>query len=161
MPEITSKWSAVQDYLLDVVVDAMALTLPTVKVELSTPHPDDLLNAGVRVWLPMTDAEATHTQAYALSSLTAKEETWDQDIVVFGTVLTTDGADVRDRVDVAVHTILAAVSADPKFGGLVMLAQVIAVRREEATPDRAVRQHAATVKVRVRAWLDETSYLPT
>jgi hypothetical protein len=161
MPEITSKWSAVQDYLLAEIVAALALTSPTTRVELSTPHPDDLLNAGLRVWIPMTDADATHTQTYALSSLAAKEEVWDQDVVVFGTVLTSDGVDARDRVDPIVHTILAAVSADPKMGGLVMLAQVVSVRREEAVPDRTTRQHAATLRVRVRAWLGETSYLPT
>lgn len=150
MPGITSKWSAVQDTIRGLVAAAVTPT----RVDVSTPHPDLLTKAGVRVWLPTSDQD-THTQAWALSDQSAKVEAWDQDIVVFGTTLTTEGSDARDRVDAMVHPILAALAADPTLGGLVMMAQVTKVAREEGLGDgdRAVRQHAARITVHVDAWL--------
>lgn len=150
MPGVTSKWSAAQDYLRDLVGAAVA----PVRVDVSTPHPDLLTKAGVRVWLPTSD-EGTHTQAWALSDQSAKSEEWDQDIVVFGTTLTKEGSDARDRVDALVHPILAALSVDPTLGGLVMMADVRKIPREEGLGDgsQAVRQHAATITVHVQAWV--------
>lgn len=145
-----TKWSDVQDYLATLIGGAVS----QVTVKVSMPPVDELLTAGVRVIIPCDDQDS-HSQRYALSDLSAKDEQWDQDVLIFGTVLTSDGKDARARVDALVDPVLGAIRSDPKLGGLVMLSEVTRVRREEAAPDRAVRQHSATIKVHVSAWVGQ------
>lgn len=149
MAVITSAWSTTQDALAALIETAV----PGQKVAVGTPYPDQLTASGVFVWLPLVDAEQSHAQQYEVTSLTAKTETWVQEAVILATVATTDGRVARDRVDAVLHPLLAAISSDPRIGGLVQLAQVVAVRREEAAPDRTVRQHAATVRIAFSVWL--------
>jgi hypothetical protein len=149
---ITSKWSAVQDYLLTLLTGvAPSGTL----MGLGAPHPDELAASGVRAWIPL-DTPDPLTQTFSQSSgLVQKVETWQQDLIIYATILTPDGKVARDRVDAVLHPFLGTLSNDPLLGGLVMLAEVTSVSREEAAPDHSTRKHAATVRISVSAWIGQ------
>lgn len=149
---ITTTVSAVQDALAVLVGDAVAVI--GVSCGRGQPTPDELKRGGgVRVWLPLGDPAAAHSQTFRVSSLTAKAEDFEQSVCVFAEALTGDPTVVRDKLDQAVTLILTAVSTDPTLGGLVMLTQAANITREEAAPEPNLRQMAATIRLRVDAWL--------
>lgn len=149
----TTAVPAAQDALRQAL--AQALTPVAVLVELGTPHPDTVTGAATRVWLPLADPGASHTQQYTLSGLTAKSETWEQDVVVFTQTLGDDAALARSKLDDVLWPLLNAVAGDPHLGGAVELAEVTSIVRDEAHPERALRQVAAVITVKLTAWLTD------
>lgn len=150
MSGITTARPAVYAALLQLVTTAVAAT--GTKVVDSAPHPDDRAGAQSIVWLPFADADASHRQTYTLTSLTAKSESWDADVVVFTETLGTPDA-ARAKFDQVLDPILAAIAGDPRLGGAAELVEVTGVNVQEAAPDRGVWQLAAVITVHVTAWL--------
>jgi hypothetical protein len=145
---ITTVRSEATDALVDLVTDAV----PTgTKILLGAPHPDDTGTSRSIVWIPLADANDSHSQTYALTGLAAKREEWDQDLVVFTHTLGGDTAGARAKFDQVLDPILSGISTDPWLGGTVELAQVTGVHTQEAAPDRGARQVGAVVTVHVTA----------
>lgn len=149
--EITTAVPAAVDTLAGLLSDRLRIL--GLACERGMPHPDSLAGGHTRVWIPLGDASATHSQTYRVTNLTAKQEDFEIPVCLFVHCLTTHTIDARTKLDPAIDAVLATISTHPTLDGAVMLAQATTVTREEAAPDPTVRQMAATIRVRCQAWL--------
>jgi hypothetical protein len=92
-------------------------------------------------------------QTFAVSSLTAKDETFTLRVHVVCTRDTEDFTDARDDAKTVADAVEDRIHTYYTLGGVVQLAEVTGVETDEAVPSMSTRQVMKTLTVACRAWL--------